>query len=722
MKTSTRKRWKSGFVSYLLVLSTGAILTSLTIFTYRRAMAGQEVQSQVQLRLDYAEKEEAILRSIVAITPNRAIRAMKHNSNVTGSARNQLRWQNIFTESIALANAGSSISSQVAATLDLGDAKVANFGDSALTDPTRIFNHVGGATNYRTAWISGGINRSLGVGYPVPLETSESLTITNDRVFPVISNDKVYGSLAQTGVGLPVATYPQFNLLTYPQINFGYARPGDPFVAKRNWWAFSVDVADHDNDLTKLALSKRNYVLSIYEVPSQLAISASSFMSLGKFASGESWQNVTLDGGIFAGKAEVEGETALSALASRRGMTLSEDATIGGQSFNSSPFTPGVRETYQLTEGAFFPVSQASESGRAAFVPINRGKEFFDRFDPTNVNEESNAVSATTWNNYSVGALQCAMQLDIIGVTSASNKMPTVLRFSFMKDGERQSYVEPLVTGITSGLPPGYTEVRVEGQTHNFGDDVVDVAYGKNGQYYFQTDVTGQVAFTNARFGDPIPGTFKSGFFRPSAPYKIKELPSGKICVAIYPKRFKDFLTLIGADSTAVNHSIVVNVDYTTATGSILLTQPSIPCTDMDYGVILQESDDLTSFTKGFSLVTNLRLYFGDDFNTVPTTPPAGYSPPGLFYPPCSIFTPEKRYGVQVDAFAVNLSGQIGSLAQETDMSPVRPLDSKNRSGEAMASDRITVNLRPITHPGELPPITMMNWLVLLEERRREYY
>ncbi|MFM2243164.1 MAG: hypothetical protein RLZ97_2019, partial [Verrucomicrobiota bacterium] len=36
--------------------------------------------------------------------------------------------------------------------------------------------------------------------------------------------------------------------------------------------------------------------------------------------------------------------------------------------------------------------------------------------------------------------------------------------------------------------------------------------------------------------------------------------------------------------------------------------------------------------------------------------------------------------------------------------------------------DQIEVNLAPIKHPAALPPITMMNWLVVLEERRREYY
>jgi hypothetical protein len=85
------------------------------------------------------------------------------------------------------------------------------------------------------------------------------------------------------------------------------------------------------------------------------------------------------------------------------------------------------------------------------------------------------------------------------------------------------------------------------------------------------------------------------------------------------------------------------------------------------------------------------------------------------------LFSPEKRYGVELDPFAVNLGGQVGSLASDTVANPVRPLDSKNMSGEAIGANRITVNLRPIRHPLELPPITMMNWLVLLEELRGEF-
>jgi hypothetical protein len=738
MKIPTSRTGKPGYISYLLVLTTGTILTLLSIYTYRRAMNAHAVQSAIQLRTDYSEKEEAILRSIVAITPNRAIRAMQAGSNSNATSRDPLRWQNIFTEALANANASTSISSGLVQTLGLQNHRIANTGDSSLTQVNGIFGRLSDGAGY----VSVGINRSLGAGFPPPLTTSNLTTIDRDPLYPIITSDKLYGDLAQTylnsttlngdgtvAYGLPVASYAKNNILKYPDINFGYSRPGQPFVAKQNWWGFSMNLAAQDAATTLVARPRRLFVLSLYEIPSQLAISADSFMALGQFASGEAWQNVTIDGGVFAGKALVEGSTTLSALASRRGMNLSGDSSIGGQSFAQSPFMPGVREAYQVTNGEFFPVSLASESGRVAFVPINRGALFFDRFAHST---ENNVLSPTKWNNYSIGALQCAMRLDIADVVSSTNPTPTKLRFSYLKSGARQTLDIPLTTatsGATQNLPPGYIFAANENQAYNFGTAVVDVAYGLNGAWAYQTGVTGSVTFNNARFGDPLVGTVKSGYYKPSYPFPdSKLLPSGKICIPVYPQRFKAFLAALNADGPDVNNSLVVNVDYSAATGSVNLSKPVIPCVDFDptngkhqYGVILQECADLSTFTKGFSLVTNLRTYIGDDFNIVAMTPPTGYTPPGLYYPPVSLFTPERRYGVEVDPFAVKLDGQIGSLASDLDANPVRPMDSKAVSGNALAADRITVNLKPIRHPADLPPITMMNWLLVLQELRSEF-
>jgi hypothetical protein len=714
MRTLPSKRRHRGYVSFLLVLSTGAVLTLLTVFAYRRAMAAHAVQSQVQLRVDYNEKEEAILRSIISITPNRAIRAMQSGSSVNSTNNEALRWQNIFTESLLLANAGKSISDELSSSLEIPGLLRSNSGDSDLNNPAAIFRAIPPDTGY----VSGGINRSLGAGYPPPLTTGDQAVIDREAIFPIIANSKVYGSLAQPGVGLPVGAYPDFNLIKYPQINFGYARPGEDFVAKRNWWAFSLNAGGSDAGRTFLARTRRDYVLSIYEIPSQLAISASSFMSFGQYASGDAWQNVTIDGGIFAGKAVVEGDTEINALSSRRGMTLSAGSTIGGQSFANNPFTPGVREAFQMTQGEFFPVSLASESGRAAFVPINRGADFFDRFAHA---PASNTLSTTSWNDYSIGALQCAMRVDVTQVQSAINPTPTMLRFGYLlPNGNRATMNMPLTSAVMTSLPPGYVKICNENQSYTFASPV-DVAYGASGGFTFRSGLSGTINFNNATFGDPLVGTFKGGYWRPRAPTSVRSLPNGNLCITVYPERIPALLAAIGAAGPSINHSLVVNVDYTVTGLNDPSKRPSIPCTNNDYGVILGECADLSAFTKGFSLVTNLRLYIGDDFNTVPTTPPAGFTSTDDYFPPCSLFAPEKRYGVEVDPYSVTLGGQIGSLASESVTNPVRPLDSTALSGASIASDKITVNLRPIRHPAELPPITMMNWLVVLEERRKEY-
>ena len=683
---------------------------SLMLFTYKRALNAQGIQADIQTQTDYREKEETILRSVVAIVPNRAIRAMQDGSNLTGGSRNPLRFNNIFKEALDQSNARTSISTAVLNQLNIPGNFRGNSGDSDLNNIGRMFKSI----SSNSGNVTGGLNRDLGTGFPPALNTSG--TVTDDDIYPLITTRKVYGGYASGRVGLSTTTYKDFNLLPYPQINFGYATPGQPFVAKRNWWAFSMDLADQDDNITKLARFKRRFVLSIYEIPSQLPISASSFMALGAHADGSAWQDVTISGNVFAGRAIVEGSTALPTLATRRGADLSADSTIGGKTFTGNPFAPGVRESYRHTEGDdFFPISLASESGKAAFVSINRGADYFDRYAH---NTEATTVSPTTWNEYSVGALKCAMHLDITQCVSTSDRTPTEMKFTYIKNGAKTTLTMNLAGGNANGLPIGYI-ISVGENNAAYFDTPVDVAYGANGQFYYKDNVSGSIRFDNQTFGDPIVGTYKYGWYKPVYPFGIKYLPSGQTCVAFYPERLQEFLTHLGADGLDVNNSISINVDYKSSTR---LSKPSIPCSANDYGVILQECGDLSGFTKGFSLVTNLRLYLGGDFNTVATAPPAGYTPPsGTFYPPSSLFSPEKRYGVEFDPFAVEVSGQIGSVASETAANPVRPMDATGVSGNSMSSNRIKMNLSTITHPAELPPIFMMNWLILVEEKRAEF-
>lgn len=732
MKTPTlragrRPCGQPGYISYVMVLSLGLVLLVMLTGSFKTAMRSQDAQARSQLRIDYAEKEEAIMRAIIPIAANRAMLAMQHNSDLSNSSRTPLSWQKIFRSAILEANAEESVKASVLEEFELEGMILANPGD-ADTWSSRTFR----SFDVDGQYTSPGIDRYLGLGFPTPLQTDSVIVRDRDHHWPVISHDKFYGSLAEGRVGASTADYSQFNLIPYPEIRFGYAQPGQPFVAKRNWWAFNVDLADHQNHLTGAENRERTFVLSIYEVPSQLAISAEAFTVLGEHGDGTPWQNTTIEGGVFATRAKVEGGLNLSRIAGRAGLEISADSSIGvnplidagdfanlppGMTAAGDPFAPGVRELYEHRHQEFMPVYLASEAGRAAFIPINRGVDFFDRFSAT---EESYTISTTSWNDYTIGATQCAMHLDVTEVPDEDEIMPSELEFRYRKNGSEEVLTIPLNESEVEGLPPGFIYCADEHGTHTF-ETPVDVAYGANGQFAFEYGVTGDVTFENARFGDPVVGTFKAGYYRPSYPFEIKMLHDTKPCIAVYPERFPNFLLAIGADGPAVNHSLSVNVDYP---GNVWLTKPSIPSTELDYGVILRECKDLSPFPRGFSMVTNLRLYIADDFNTVAVPAPVGSGLPDPFFPPCSLFAPEKRYGADVDPLALKISGQIGSLAGDdgTGEDSVHLLDARLASETDIGHERIEVNLSPITHPAALPPITMMNWLVVIEERKHHFF
>lgn len=719
--TRQSRKLLPGYVSFVIVLSAGLMLTLMTMSAYRNASAAAVVQSETQIKVDYADKEDAVLRAVVNLVPNRAIRAMQHRSNISGVERDSLRWQNIFSEALDQANARTSISATIKGQVGGPKAIVANSGDSALASMDVMFD----AIEPEAGYVAPGINRSLGAGFPVPLETANSTVASRDRTYPIITSAKVYGNLAASGVSLPVAQYSTMNVIPYPDIRFGYSAPGQPFVAKRNWWAFSMMIAENDQLLDSFMqgggnANERDFIVSIYEIPSQLAISAEAFTKLGTHADGTPWQHTNIEGGIYSTRAQVESGMHIDRLSARRGLSLGGDVTIGENQLNGNPFTPGVREQFEVTNGIFMPVTMASEAGRAAFVPINRGNSYFDRFAHT---AETSVLSATTWNDYSVGALQCAMRLDVTAVRSSTDPTPDALRFQYFKGGVRQTLDIPLNSAPVAGLPPGYVKVANENQSYTF-TQLVDVAYGAPGGWAFRTGVTGLITFNNATFGDPLVTVFKGGYSRATYPFELKLLHGTKPSIAVYPERFPAFLAALGADSIAVNNSLVINVDYSTTGINNPNFKPKIPCTNSDYGVLLTECDDLTAFTKGFSLVTNLRLYIGDDFNVVATTPPLGSGLPSPFYPPTSLFAPERRYGTDFDPFKVQIAGQMGHLKGDdgTTNNPVHLLDLKMASETTAAAANIDVNLRPITHPAELPPITMMNWLVMIEERRKVFY
>jgi hypothetical protein len=627
-----------GYISFLLVMSVALVAFSLLLAAYKATLRAQETQKTTQVRVDVAQRESAVLRSILAVVPNKAIQCMRENSSLAPSS---LNWSTIFTESIALANAADADADGVGA--DIGSARLANPANFT-GDVSNIFRAAMGS-----GLVNAGVNSQINSNpnYP-PYLTTSIATAALDATYPIVTETKVYGSNAAGTAQLSTSLYPIYNRIPYPNIRFGYTQPGASFVAKRNFWAFSIR---YPESVPGVSRTRKQYVLSLYEVPSQVALSASAFMSLGRYSTGAKWSGVQIDGAVFGERILAEESLSLDRISSRKGIKIDAGAaqSVAGATVQGGFDSGNTMQAYEAANDAMFPVSVAGGSGRVAFVPLNRGLDFY-RF--LNTSSDPNRLSPTSWNDYTIGARRCAIKVRVTQCSSTSNQTPTRI----------------VVTYLTS---------------------------------------TGTGSFTLRR-GNNWPTDSQSG--GTAIPFQTETTETGRRCLTVYVDRLAGWLSARGALGIDENNSIAINPDSSFST----VRTPEFPSNSLDMGVVLRGGGDLTSFSKGFSLVTNLRLFFADDLNTVPTTPPAGSGISGTFYPPLSIFAPEKRWGVVTAPRIVRFRGQLGALdAGNGEM--IRPLDLRTGGSDEVANVMDAV-LTGITSPAQLPPITFPNWLLTIEE------
>jgi hypothetical protein len=63
----------------------------------------------------------------------------------------------------------------------------------------------------------------------------------------------------------------------------------------------------------------------------------------------------------------------------------------------------------------------------------------------------------------------------------------------------------------------------------------------------------------------------------------------------------------------------------------------------------------------------------------------------------------------------IALKGQINHAGKDRS-SAVRPLDLRSGADDEVSTNKIEADLYSITDPDQLPPITQMNWLVVIEQ------
>jgi hypothetical protein len=136
-----------------------------------------------------------------------------------------------------------------------------------------------------------------------------------------------------------------------------------------------------------------------------------------------------------------------------------------------------------------------------SIIPGNNAE--FRTFIATLYPSGSNSNSDGTW-----GWLWMTSIADRYDENYAKESADVVQRILdiYFPDGRPQPHTMP--TG-----PEGYKLLGKEDQTV-YIHQTSSVAYGLNGQYNYQDNVTGQINLTNAVFGDPIPGVVKYAWYK----------------------------------------------------------------------------------------------------------------------------------------------------------------------------------------------------------------
>ena len=563
---STRHNLQPGYISIIAVLSLSTVLLLTLIGAFRFSVQSQDIQRQAQIKIDYAHREQALLRAVLNAAPNRAMQAMMADSASDGSYYNTVRFRWIFEDSLNQSNGEYALSSTDATALAVSPGAISgNSGNGSqghILDVIDPIDHTSASHPY-AFYVTPGINgqnANVGPGYPESLVCTTSAA-DKDADTPIITREKTY------------AGGDQYKSIPYPDVHFGYSGQDQTFVAKRNWWAFSVGFGDTTESITGIPVVEKYYVLSIYEVPSQLALGSTTLTYLGQHEDGTDWANVSISGSVFASRAATEGSITLDRIASRKGVSLSSSSSVGGVFEDTFTGTVPSREEYEANHADFFPVSSSSDSGLVAFIPINQGVSSFDDLTDTT---DNNRISPTGWNEYSRPALQCAMTLRIEEVIDTLDQTPTQISFTYKSGG--------------IDTPEHFTK-------------------GVNWPSSSSTE--------GAEF-----------------PFHLDDTDSGRSGIAIYIERLATYLVAQGADSLEVNNSISINANYR---DNPKITKPNIPSLLADNILILRDSADMTAFTAGFSLVTPLRLYLANDVNVVSSGTDASgnaiYPPISLFAP-----------------------------------------------------------------------------------------
>ncbi|RBP36389.1 hypothetical protein DES53_117100 [Roseimicrobium gellanilyticum] len=429
----------------------GLFLLMSLAMVYKGTIIKRDQAAKSQLKIDYHQREEALMRALVATFPSKVVACLKNDY----AASNTYDWNAIFTDAIGRAAAATSLTQDAQNAIGMSGVRTADVGEDSVATVrswiTDLKGNVGQVTPGTTVYESD-FTGALAGKMPPFLRPPAGLE-TADVTRPIVSGEKIY--INQAGLGANVVNYPKYNQIPYPNIRFGYAEPGQPFVAKRNWWAFQVKYGAGPG-LTK------TYVLSLYEIPSQLPIEAATFAEIGKHNDGSAWgANVSITGGVYADSLKMNGAHGADRLAGRQSIEIDGPLTLNNTTITQDFDALGVREQMQAAaKSSILPIALSANSGRVVFYPIPSGTAFLNK----------PAGTTTKWDQYKGGAIDCKVEVEAIKMVGLVDQTPRAIRVKFLTSaGTKQTVVLERDVNWPDAAQPGGDDIPFQTELSHTG-------------------------------------------------------------------------------------------------------------------------------------------------------------------------------------------------------------------------------------------------------------
>jgi hypothetical protein len=519
----------------------------------------------------------------------------------------------------------------------------------------------------------------------------------------------------------------RWGTVPFPNIRFGLMRPGDNMVARRVWWRIpvlyqtalqTIEAQTAGTNVTRYPGMLANYILSVYEIPSQLPITGNANIQLGLNPDGSSWGNtssagsqVNITGSIYGDAVQLNGGTYGGGISSRNQVNVLNSSSVAGENFTDNTYNNlGVREQKDLSRAiGAAPVSVAGDNGKVMLVPLATGNTFY---------LPSPNATPTAWDLYSLPYYHCRIRITISGTNSLLNYQTAAVQGSagaitvqirYLPDTAQQP---DAVFGVADSAP---------------GWNTVTYAQATNATILASNNSASSGYLTNQADGI----TIANFLLYTSTANGVQD------CNVLEIDLLQMYSTLGLNPAQCYSIYIGCNPSQTPSAGNA-----NFP------NIVIKDADDLTGstaqlglatpgpFTNGLSIVSTQRIYLvgggilqgsltASGFNTVPW--PNSPNPSNPSYAATSIYAPDVRYGMSNVTPTIAVKGQI-SVSQTTagSTTAVNPLSFSNGANTTIsgASYQLQAVSTPRTSiPGtglvaSVPPITRLNLLFTLEKER----